>query len=125
MSITRSLTLTLAIGAGLAMSAAPAALAQERPVSHGGYAVVNADGTLGHHLNVVGVTRESAGVYDVEFNQPIKRCAFNATIRGDAASVVPGYIVASRHGKKDVRINTFLTLTLIPADFKFNVTATC
>jgi hypothetical protein len=113
------------MAAAVAIAPAPVALAQERPVSEGGYAVVNADGSLGHHLNVVGVTHEATGVYDVEFSQPIKRCAFNATIRGDATSIVPGYIVASRHGKKGVQINTFLTLTLIPADFKFNVTATC
>jgi hypothetical protein len=113
-----------ALAAGL-LAAAPMAQAQERPVSLGGYAVVDADGTLGNHVNVLSVTHQSTGVYVVAFNQPVKKCAFNATIRGDQSSIVPGYIVASRDGKDAVQINTFLTLTLIPSDFKFNVTATC
>ena len=102
----------------------PMAFAQERPVSQGGWAVVKPDGTLGRHLNAISVTRASAGVYDIAFNQPVRHCSYNATIRGDD-SPVPGYIVVSSHGKKTVQVNTYALVTLLPTDFKFNVSVDC
>lgn len=102
----------------------PMASAQESPVSQGGWAVVKPDGTLGKHLNAVSVTRASAGVYDITFNQPVRHCSYNATIRGDD-SLVPGYIIVSSHGKKEIQVNTYAVLTALPADFKFNVSVDC
>jgi len=105
-------------------ASAPMASAQQGPTSQGGWAVVKADGTLGKHVNATSVTRASAGVYDITFNQAVRHCSYNATIRGDD-SLLPGYIVVSSHGKKEIQVNTFAAVALLPADFKFNVSVDC
>ncbi len=114
----------VAVIAGGFFACIPMVSAQQAPVSQGGWAVVKSDGTLGKHLNATGVTRVSVGVYDVTFNQPVKHCAYNATIRGDE-TLLPGYIIVSSHGKKEVQVNTYALVTLLPADFKFIVAVAC
>jgi hypothetical protein len=103
------------------------ASAQSRQASPGGWAVVAPDGTLGHNANVKSVDHTGTGVYLVKFNQDISGCAANATIAGKGKkSVVPGYIVVSHAHTTDViKVNTFLTVTLLPADFRFDVTVMC
>lgn len=93
----------------------------------GGWAIVAPDGTLGHNLNVKAVNHKSAGVYLVKFNQSVTACSANATIAGAGKrSVIPGYIVVS-HPKGDdlIKVNTFLTVTLLPSDFRFNLQVMC
>lgn len=93
----------------------------------GGWAVVAQDGTLRHNQNVQGVSHESAGVYVVKFNQDVTACSANATIGGKGKkSLAPGYIVVSHpRGDDLIKVNTFLTTTLLPADFLFNLQVMC
>ena len=113
-------------GAAFFATLASAASAQERipPASPGGWAVVNADGSLGSNSNVKKVTHESRGVYRVDFNQPVRGCAATATIGGSAKTIVPGYIVVRRH-RDGVGVHTFAAATLLPEDFKFNLNLVC
>jgi hypothetical protein len=119
------LAASIAIAAGLLMATAPFASAQIPGRGQGGFAVVNPDGTLVQQHNVVGVTRTGTGVYEIQFNSPIRRCALEATIAGDPGFILPGYIVVSKLGTGVAQVNTFATLTLLPADFKFSLTDTC
>jgi hypothetical protein len=116
---------TVAIVAALA--SADIASAQSRQTSPGGWAIVAPDGTLGHNANVKSVKHVSTGVYLVKFNQDVSTCAANATIAGRGKkSITPGYIVVSRAHTSDViKVNTFLTVTLLPADFRFDVMVMC
>jgi len=113
------------IAAGLIIGSVGLALAQDAPVSSGGYAVVGANGKLRHNLNVTSVNHAGPGIYRIRFNQNVDRCAANATIRGEKRSTLPGYIVVSSFDDRTLQVNTFLTTTLLPADFRFDVTATC
>ena len=108
------------------MTLALPASAQEGipPATPGGWAVVNADGSLGANSNVKRVNHKSAGVYRVEFNQPVSGCAATATIGGSAKTVVPGYIVVRRH-QHGIGVHTFAAATLLPQDFKFNLNLVC
>jgi hypothetical protein len=125
MAQTRHLAASLA-GAALFLAWAQPASAQEGmpPATPGGWAVVNADGSLGAHMNVKNVTRVSKGVYHVDFNQRVGRCAATSTIGGSAKSIVPGFIVVQRHRER-VTVHTFAAVTLLPADFKFNLHLAC
>jgi hypothetical protein len=93
----------------------------------GGWAIVAQDGTLGHNLNVKSVNHKGPGVYLVKFNQDVTACSANATIAGSGKkSLLPGYIVVSRVRNDDtIRVSTFLTVTLLPADFRFNIQLMC
>jgi hypothetical protein len=101
--------------------------ATAQPAATGGWAIVAPDGTLGHNLNVKAVNHKSAGVYLVKFNQDVTACSANATIAGSGKrSLIPGYIVVSHPKGADlIKINTFLTVTLLPADFRFNLQVMC
>lgn len=122
---TRHLAASLA-GAAFLMTLAPAASAQEGipRATAGGWAVVNADGSLRAHSNVKDVRHTGRGVYRVEFNQPVHGCAATATIGGSSKTIVPGYIVVQRHASV-VRVDTFAAATLLPTDFKFNLNVVC
>jgi hypothetical protein len=111
-----------AIVAGFAVSGG--AIAQP---TTGGWAVVAPDGTLGHNQNVQSVNHKSTGVYLVKFNQGVTTCSATATIGGRGKnSIVPGYIVVSHpRGDNLIKVNTFLTATLLPADFRFNIQVMC
>jgi hypothetical protein len=78
-----------------------------------------------HEANVTTVRHKSAGVYHVVFSQDVNRCAANATIRGERKAVAPGYIMVSRFDDKTLRVNTFTAVTLLPADFRFDVVVSC
>ena len=105
---------------------ASAASAQEGipPATPGGWAVVNADGSLGSNSNVKQVNRVSKGVYQVQFNQPVHGCAATATIGGSPKTIAPGYIVVQRH-HSTVTVHTFAAATLLPQDFKFTLNLVC
>lgn len=94
------------------------------PAASGGWAVVNADGSLGAHFDVAKVTHPARGVYRVDFNQPVHRCAATASIGGSSRTVVPGYIVVRRHDNT-VGVHTFAAATLLPTDFKFDLNLAC
>ncbi|HTT96568.1 MAG TPA: hypothetical protein VMF58_00850 [Rhizomicrobium sp.] len=93
----------------------------------GGWAVVAQDGTLGHNLNVKSVDHKGTGIYLVKFNQDVTACSTTATIAGAGKrSIIPGYIVVSHpKGDAEIKVNTFLTATLLPADFRFNIQVMC
>jgi len=93
----------------------------------GGWAVVAQDGTLGHNLNVQSVSHKDAGIYLVKFNQDVTACSATGTIAGAGKRlIVPGYIVVSHpKGDDQIKVNTFLTATLLPADFRFNLQVMC
>ena len=97
------------------------------PVS-GGWAVVTADGRLGPNTNVVKVHHKNAGIYRVEFNNDVSRCATNVTLAAhDGKTITPGYVVVE-HNKttpNQVRVFTFLSTTLVASDFKFNLLVNC
>ena len=93
----------------------------------GGWAIVAPDGTLGNNLNVKSVDHVSPGVYQINFNNPVGTCAADATIAGRGKkSTVPGYIVVG-HSKDNnsITVHTFLTATLLPADFRFHLITMC
>jgi hypothetical protein len=92
--------------------------------SDGGFAVVNADGSLGGNKNLTSISHPSTGVYDLQFKQNVDLCAINGTIGGTTETVAPGYIVVQR-AQNLVTVNTFATLTLLPMDYKFDVNVTC
>lgn len=122
---TRHIAASLA-GAAFLLGLTAAASAQEGipRASAGGWAVVNADGSLRAHSNVKGVRHTARGVYRVEFNQPVHGCAATATVGGSSKTIVPGYIVVQRHASA-VRVHTFAAATLLPTDFKFNLNLVC
>jgi len=121
----RTCSLAASIFAGAAlMTLSTVVAAQESATTSGGWAVVKPDGRLGANHNVVRVNHRSPGVYQVKFNQPVKRCAATASIGGSAKTIVPGYIVVRRHADI-VSVHTFAVVTLLPADFKFDLTLTC
>lgn len=115
----------LAAATGLALLATGANAGAPTP---GGFAVVDADGKLHAHANVLRVKHANTGVYRVIFDQDVSACAANATIAArNGKSIIPGYIVVG-HGAKtpnEVRVFTFLTATLLPADYKFNLAMAC
>jgi hypothetical protein len=92
--------------------------------SDGGFAVVNADGSLGGNKNLTSISHPSAGVYDLQFKKNVDFCAINGTIGGTTQTLLPGYIVVQR-AQNLVTVNTFATLTLTPTDYKFDVNVTC
>jgi hypothetical protein len=114
------------VGAAFFMTLALPASAQEGipPATPGGWAVVNADGSLKAHSNVKNVKHPARGAYRVVFNQPVSGCAATATIGGSAKTVVPGYIVVRRNDNA-VGVHTFAAATLLPTDFKFNLNLVC
>ncbi len=124
---TRTLAASLAIAAGLLTVHTTIASAQSQPqAANGGWAVIRSDGTLGRNSNVAKVEHVSTGVYMVTFSQDISDCAMTATLGGKGKnSTLPGYIVVGKHGKGTARVGTFLGVTLLPADFNFNLVATC
>jgi hypothetical protein len=94
----------------------------------GGWAIVNADGTLGANSNVASVDHVNTGIYRVNFTQSVSRCAANATLAArNGKTAVPGYVVIghTRNAPAQVRVFTYLTTTLVPADFKFNLLMSC
>lgn len=93
----------------------------------GGWAMVQPDGTVGKSLNVVNVKHTGTGVYVVKFSSDVKDCVPLATIAGSGKkSLIPGYVVVSgTRATDEIRVNTFLTATLLPADFRFNILASC
>ncbi|MBV9991907.1 MAG: hypothetical protein JOZ72_11520 [Alphaproteobacteria bacterium] len=117
----------LAAATGLLL-AAGTAVAQP-PASAGGFAIVNADGSLGPSRDVVTVFHVGTGIYRVQFDNDVSGCAANATLAAHTgrSTVLPGYVVAARNDNapNQVRIYTFSTVNLVPADFKFNLVATC
>ena len=63
----------------------------------------------------------------MKFDQAVHTCSANATIGGRGRkSIIPGYIVVT-HPKGDnlIKVSTFLTATLLPADFRFNLQVMC
>ena len=120
---------TLCAGAiALLCASLPASAETAFPQSAGGgYATVSAAGALKHGLNVRGVKHAAPGKYLVKFNNDIGKCAAQATIAGQGKrSLLPGYIVVTpRRGLNSVQVATFLTVTLLPADFPFDLTVTC
>jgi hypothetical protein len=117
--------LAIAAAAGLLASAAPSYAGAPTP---GGWAMIQADGTLAHHVNVTRVTHPRAGVYRITFNQNVQHCAATATIAAKGGkTIIPGYIVAghNHHEPDQIRIFTFETITLIPTDYKFDMVVTC
>jgi hypothetical protein len=117
----------LALSVGAIMTAFVLAGEASAQTSTGGWAIVAPDGTLGHNLNVKSVNHVSAGIYLIKFNQDVSSCAVNATIAGKGKkSITPGYIVVSHtRGDDEIRVNTFLTTTLLPADFRFDTIVMC
>jgi|SRR5271155_4631488 hypothetical protein len=120
-----SLAASFALAAGLVTAATGIASAQDASKDQGGYAVVDADGTLVRQLNINNVSHPSTGVYLVQFDHKIAKCAPEATIQGDPGFILPGYIVVAKYSGIGVQVSTFATLTLLPADFKFSLTVTC
>jgi len=117
----------LAFSAGTVMAVLLGIGSASAQSSAGGWAIVAPDGTLGHNSNVNSVDHLSTGVYQVNFNNAVGACAADATIAGRGKkSVVPGYIVVGS-GQKDnsILVHTFLTATLIPADFRFHMIVAC
>lgn len=96
--------------------------------STGGWAVVTEQGRLGPNGNVTAVHHIRPGVYRVEFNNDVSRCAPNVTLAARSGkTITPGYVVVG-HNKttpNQVRVFTFLSTTLIAADYKFNLLVTC
>ena len=94
--------------------------------SAGGFAVVTLAGRLVHSSNVKNFTHTGAGTYVVKFNNDVSQCSATATIaRRGKGSVLPGYIVVSNSGQNRVNVYTFLTTTLLAADYPFDLTVTC
>ena len=117
----------LALSAGAIVAAFALTGAANAQTSTGGWAVVGPDGTLGHHQNVQSVNHKATGVYLVKFNQDVTGCSATATIGGQGRkSIIPGYIVVSHpRGDNLIKVNTFLSATLLPTDFRFNIQAMC
>lgn len=121
-------TRCLAAAAGLLLSAAPFTASQAGAPAPGGWAIIQADGTLGSNLNVTKVEHRKAGVYRITFNQDVSHCAANATIAAAGGKrIVPAYLVAGRvpDVPDQIRIFTFATVTLLPTDFKFDLAVSC
>lgn len=121
-------TRCLVAATGLLLSAAPFTASQAGAPSPGGWAIVQSDGTLGANRNVTAVQHKKAGIYRLTFNQDVSRCAVNATIASaDGKTVVPGYIVVGHNHNipEQIRVATFLTVTLLPADYRFDVVVNC
>ncbi len=116
-------TAALAIVAGLFV--ATAAVAQDQPVSQGGWAVVNEAGRLVNGLNVKRVNHAATGVYHVGFNQDISACATTASIRGETGKILPGYIVVSNMHTDKVAVTTYSAATALPTDLNFNMVVSC
>lgn len=97
------------------------------PGANGGYANVAPEGKLRHGVNVTAVKHLSAGRYVVKFNNDTSKCSAQGTIIGRGKkSLVPAYIVLGpNHSQNSILVATFLTTTLLPADFPFNLTVTC
>jgi len=122
LKIARCCALAAATGLLLAATGANAQAA-------GMFAVVDADGSLHAHANVLRVKHAGPGVYRVIFDQNVAQCAANATIAArNGKSIVPGYILVA-HGSRqqnEVRVFTFLTTApLLPSDYKFNLAMSC
>ena len=111
-------------GIVLAMGITPA-MAQ----TAGGWAIVDSDGTLGSNSNVNRVEHPKTGIYRISFNQDVSHCAATATLAAHTGrnGIVPGYVVTGRNTNfpNQIRVYTFNTTTLVPADFRFNVLASC
>ncbi len=125
---TRRRVIAATTGILLAVAIAPAAAQQPGTPTPGGWAIVGADGSLGPNTNVVKVKRVKAGYYRVAFNQDVSRCAANATIAAkDGDTLVPGYIIAGRHNTAldEIRVHTFLSTTLVPSDYQFDLLVSC
>jgi hypothetical protein len=125
---TRRRSFAAVTGILLAAAIVPAAAQNGGTATPGGWAIVGADGTLGPNTNVMSVKRVKAGNYRVKFNQDVSRCAANATIAAqDGDTLVPGYIIAGRHNTalNEIRVHTFLTTTLVPSDYQFDLLVTC
>ena len=121
-------TFAAAMGILLATAISSAAAQNRGTATPGGWAIVGADGTLGPNANVVSVKRVKAGNYRVRFNQDVSRCAANATIAAkDGDTLTPGYIIAGRHNTSltEIRVHTFLTTTLVPSDYQFDLLVSC
>jgi hypothetical protein len=120
----------LAAATAILLAGAAAAAAQAPGVgpTSGGWAIVEADGTLGPNLNAVKVIHVGNGSYRVQFNQDVSRCAATATIAAkDGDMLIPAYIIAGRHNTalSQIRVHTFQTTTLLPADFQFDLLVSC
>jgi opacity protein-like surface antigen len=113
---------------GIALAAGSLTAAQAGAPTAGGWAIVQSDGTLGANLNVTDVSRPKTGVYRITFNQDVSKCAANATIAAAGGkTIVPGYLVAGRNDNvpNQIRVYTFTTVTLLPANYKFDLTVSC
>ncbi len=117
----------LAAVTGFVLSAG-AATAQA-PASAGGFAIVDADGSLGASANVVKVFHVDTGIYRVQFDNDVSHCAANVTLAAHTgrSTIVPGYVVAGRNDNapNQVRVYTFSAAMLLPTDYKFDILATC
>jgi len=125
---TRRRSIAAVTGILLAAAIAPAAAQDRGTPTPGGWAIVGGDGSLGPNSNVTSVKRVKAGYYRVKFNQDVSRCAANATIAAkDGDTLTPGYIIAGRHNTapSEIRVHTFLTTTLVPSDFQFDLLVSC
>lgn len=117
--------------AALVTGLAAPALAQSADIaapagSTGGFAVVTLAGKLAHSQNVTKFSHTGAGTYSVRFNNDVSNCSATATIaRRGKGSVLPGYIVVSNSRNGAVNVYTFLTTTLLAADYPFDLTVTC
>jgi opacity protein-like surface antigen len=120
----KSLLCALAAVGFVAAAAADSSAQETAKTSPGGWAVVASDGKLQSHENAMKVTHNSAGVYDVKFDQKVSNCAANATIGGSTRTMLPGYIVLTKRGDT-IGVHTFDALTALPADFKFNLNVAC
>ena len=88
----------LAAASAILLAGAAAATAQVPATTPGGWAIVEADGTLGPNLNAVKVIHVGPGNYRVQFNQDVSRCAATATIAAmDGDTLSPAYIIVGRH----------------------------
>jgi hypothetical protein len=126
---TRRRVLAAVTGILFAAVIAPAAAQQPGTPTPGGWAIVDSDGTLGANSNVVKVMHVGTGIYRVVFNQDVSQCAGTATIAAHTGrhSVVPGYLVVGRNDNAptQMRVYTFDSTTLIPADFRFDLLVSC
>jgi hypothetical protein len=120
----------LAAATAIFMAGAATAAAQAPgTLTPGGWAIVDSDGTLGANSNVVKVEHPKTGLYRIIFNQDVSHCAATATLAAHNGrnTIEPGYIVAGRNDNfpTQLRIYTFNTTTLLPADLRFNILASC
>ena len=123
-----SICLAVTGAACLSILAVSASAQSDPPAQqNSGWAVVNSRGDVLSSQNVSGVKHQGKGRYEVDFNGPVNKCAFTATIGGDRSITQPGSIVVGRiRGVRNaVMVAIYDVVTLVPENNRFMLNVSC